>query len=244
MGYYNIFYEKSDNMYLYEKDKNLILVYELKERRDKLFNFKRKEMEKNGKDGLVCSILSNDINEIKTFIDIPYFETSDFITKTHSIFKHKKGLKLLENNYFISNRNNIDGLLYQLYCGDYDLYGYRVKKIYDKLPNKVEKYLLQTTSDLKHHKLERFNGESYRFELPNILSIPESIYLLKLLIEEEFYDIHDKNIDEQLSLYDFNDEPIKKLDLETVQFMNKNYLTDNDFEIHDNILKKVRQLQK
>ena len=231
-------------MYLYEKDKNVVNVYELNERCVKLFDFKRKEMEQNGKDGLVCSIFSNNLCDINMFECASEYDMSKFINKPNKLVKHKTGLKLCDNHYFISNRNNIDGLLYQLYCGDYDLYGYRVKKIYDKLPNKVKKYLLQTTSDLKHHKLERFNGESYRLELPNILSIPESIYLLKLLRQQEFYDIHDKNIDAQLALYDFEDTPIQKLDLETVRFMNNNYLTNNDLEIYDNILKKVRQLHK
>lgn len=231
-------------MYLYEKDKNIVNVYELKEKRDRLFDFKRKEMEKNGKDGLVCSIFSNNLCDINMFECASEYDMSKFINKSNKLVKHKTGLKLCDNHYFISNRNNINGLLYQLYCGDYDFYGYEVKKIFDKDINDIKKYFLQTTSDIKKHKLERFNGESFKYELPNILSIPESIYLLKLLRQQKFYDLVDKNIYEQLSLYDFKDEPIKKLDLETIRFVNQNYLTDDDLEVNESILKKVRQLHK
>lgn len=231
-------------MYLYEKDKDIVNVYELKERKEKLFDFKRKEMEKNGKNELVYSIFTNNLHDIDKFELSSEYDMNDFIKKCNTFFKHKNGLKLCENHYFISNRNNIDGLLYQLYCGDYDLYGYRVKKIYDKDKNDIKKYFLQTTSDRKFHKLECFKGESFQYELPNILSIPESIYLLKLLRLQEFVELVDKNIDTQLALYDFKDEPIQKLDLDTVRFISKDYITDDDLEINESILKKVRQLHK
>lgn len=232
-------------MYLYEKDKNIVNVYELKEKRDRLFDFKRKEMEKNGKEELVYSIFSNNLRDIHKFELSSEYDMNDFIKKCNTFFKHKNGLKLCANRYFMrDNINNIDGLLYQLYSGDYDLYGYEVKKIFDKDTNDIKKYFLQTTSERKIHKPERFVGESYAIELPNILSIPESIYLLKLLRQQKFYDLVDKNIYEQLSLYDFKDEPIKKLDLETIRFVNQNYLTDDDLEVNESILKKVRQLHK
>ena len=231
-------------MYLYEKDKNIVNVYELKEKRDKLFEFKRKEMEKNKKIETVYSVFSNSDEDIRMFRDIREYDINKFIKKYNTLFKHKNGLKLSENHYFLENRNNIDGLLYQLYCGDYDFYGYDVKKLFDKDKNDVKKYFLQTTSEIKCHKPEHFNGESYQFELPNILSIPESIYLLRLLIQQEFGKLVDKNIDEQLSLYDFNAIPIQKLDLDTIRFISNNYLSDKDLELNNYILKKVRHINK
>ena len=231
-------------MYLYEKDKNIVNVFELKEKRDKLFEFKRKEMEKNRKQDVVYSVFSNNYNELRSFVGASEYDLDKFIKKYNTFFKHRTGLKLSENLYFIENRNNIAGLLYQLYCGDYDFYGYDVKKLYEEDRNNVKKYFLQTTSEIKQHIPEKFNAESFTYELPNILSISESIYLLRLLIQQKFGSVVDKNIDEQLSLYDFNDKPIKKLDLETIRFVNQNYLTDDDLEIHDSILKKVRQINK
>jgi len=231
-------------MYLYEKNKNSVNVYELKEKRDKLFDFKRKEMEKNKKAELVYSVFSNSLDDIKMFSNTNEFDMNKFINKYHSVFKHKKGLKLSEIHYFVENRINIDGLLYQLYCGDYDYYGYNVTKLYNQDKKNINKYFLQTTSEIITHKPERFNGESYQFEIPNIISIPESIYLLRLLIQQELGNVVDKNIDEQLSLYEFNNNPIKKLDLDTIRFIDSRYLTDKTLDVHNEVLKKVRQINK
>ena len=61
-------------------------------------------------------------------------------------------------------------------------------------------------------------------------------------------EITQKNIDEQLSLYDFSGEPIQKLDIDTVSFIKTPYLgydfTEEGLEVSQNILKKVRQINK
>jgi tRNA G18 (ribose-2'-O)-methylase SpoU len=69
-----------------------------------------------------------------------------------------------------------------------------------------------------------------------------------LLSKRDLFNLVDKNIDEQLSLYSFKDEPIKKLDVNTVNYMrNKfsdSYLFGDGLEVSHNILNKVRQLTK
>lgn len=230
-------------MYLYEKENNQIKVYELKDLKEKLFDFRRKEMEKNGKNGLVYRVFSNNLNDIYNFQNEEKYDMSKFITKYNLYIKHKKGLKLYEVNSMFENRIIVNGLLYQLYNGDYDC-NYEVTKLFEGEEDNIKKYLLLTNSDIKFHKINCFDGESFRYELSNIISLPESIYLLRLLIQKQFVELVDKDIDELLSLYEFNNIPIKKLDIDTMKFINKNYITKKELELDQHILKKVRQIHK
>lgn len=163
----------------------------------------------------------------------------NFIDKKNKVFKHKRGIKLDNVIHFSDDGLKIDGLLYRLFRGDFDYPGFDIKKVF----NKDKKYLL-LTDYIEENKTKVFDAESYKYSIDNVISIPESIYLLKKVIMDEFEDILDKNIDEQLSLFEFTNEPIKKLDFETAQFLNMNYVTDNRLEIDQNILKKVRQINK
>ena len=225
-------------MYLYEKNKDKIDVYELKARRDKLFDFKRREMEQKSLDNIVFSLQSNNKDELIYFYNSSEY-TKDFIDKKNKVFKHKRGIKLDNVIHFSDDGLKIDGLLYRLFRGDFDYPGFGIKKVI----NKDKKYLL-LTDYIEENKTKVFDAESYKYSIDNVISIPESIYLLKKVIMDEFEDILDKNIDEQLSLFDFTNEPIKRLDFETAQFLNMNYVTDNRLEIDQNILKKVRQINK
>ena len=226
-------------MYLYEKNKDKIDVYELKARRDKLFDFKRREMEKEDLDHIVFKLQSNNKDDLQNFRDSRY--SGKFIDKKNYIFKHKNGIKLNNVIYLRDNGLIIDGLLYRLYRGEFDYYpGYKI--IISNHKNK--KYLLLTDPCIEEQKTKIFDAESYKYSLDNVISLPESMYLLRKLIEQDYSELVDKNIEEQLSLYDFNDEPIKKLDLKTIEFTNKNSFSDNDLELEQIILKKVRQIHK
>lgn len=225
-------------MYLYEKNKDKIDVYELKARRDKLFEFKRRKMEEECIDSRVYKLQSNNKDDLIYLCDFANY-TKDFINKRNYIFKHKNGIKLSNIIHSWDNGLIIDGLLYRLFRGDYDIF-YKTIKI----DNNTQKYLLLTDSAIVEEKTKFFDAESYKYSIDKVISIPESIYLLKKIIEQDYSQIVDKNIDEQLALYDFIDTPIQKLDLDTIRFVNQNYLTDNDLEVNNCILKKVRQINK
>lgn len=227
-------------MYLYEKNKDKIDVYELKEKRDKLFEFKMKKMSDLWIDSIVYSLKSNNKEELVCFRDNIIDEKS-FIEKKNYIFKHKTGIKL--NNVIHCGNNGliIDGLLHRLCRGDFDFY---TESWIKEINIENVKYLLLTSFYIDQNKTKLFDAESYKYSIDNVISIPESIYLLLKLRQHAFDKIADKNLDEQLSLYDFVDTPIKKLDLETLKFTNQNTFTDRELEINQNILKKVRQINK
>ena len=233
-------------MYLYEmdKDKNKINVFELKEIKDKLFEFKRKEMEKLDRCNIVYEMLSNNFEDISMVKDIEYFNDEHFIYKKNYIFKHFTGLKLNSLNYFLGNEFIIDGLIYQLCSGNFDNYYYDVKKVYNGKKDNINNYLLVTNPNVIKSNTNFLKPESFKYKISNLISIPESIYFLRQINISEFDTIIDKNIDEQLSLYEFNEQPIKQLDLETIKFVNKNFITDDILEVNQNILKKVRMINK
>ena len=99
----------------------------------------------------------------------------------------------------------------------------------------------------KDTNLEYIN-KIYRY-MKNGMSIEDFMAKFHLNYSEfsgilELCRIYDKNIDKQLSLYDFENTPIKKLDLETIEFLNSKFLTEKDLEANNCILKKVRQINK
>lgn len=233
-------------MELYEKSGNSINVYELKELKDKLFEYKRKEMEKMNKDEIVYKVLSNNSDELNFFLNLGSYDSSKFITKDNKLFKHKNGLKLKNYNYVSENRVIIDGYIYGI-CAEKHSLVYTRKQIiiYDGNGNK-EKVFIPMTYDFKFNKKNKvFDGGFYEYELPFLVSIPESIQLLEMLKECDYYNLVDKNIDEQLALFEFIDKPVAKLDINTINYFKNNvnyYLYGEGLEVSQNILKKVRRV--
>lgn len=233
-------------MYLYEKNKDKVDVYELKEVRDKLFDFRRKEMEKLNKHEILYRALSNEAHRINSFLECFPLTEDKLITKENRFFIHKRGIKLENVNYFYENAIIIDGLIYQICNGRYNFVK-NIGKLYDNC-GELKKYFIFASScaEINKRNIFKIDGEFYKYELKNIVNIPESIYLLNLLLNEELEELLDKNIDEQLSLYDFNNVPINSLDIETVNFTKPNIasLTNDGLEQSQIILKKVRQINK
>ena len=230
-------------MYLYEKEKDKINVYELKELKDKLFEYRRKEMEKLNKHSILYNFLSNDVHTMYSLMQCDLDEKK-LITKENKFFIHKNGVKLENVYYLYDNQIIIDGLLYQFCNGYYNL-SEKLVNLYNG--DDVVKHFVLTNNniDIRKRKLLKIDGEFYKYKLSNLINIPETIYLLQLLINEEFEKIYDKNIDELLALYDFQDIPVNSLDINTINFINYSYkLTDEELELNQNILKKVRQINK
>lgn len=231
-------------MYLYEKNKDKIDVYELKEIRDRLFDFRRKEMEKLGKHKILYRAFSNDAHTIYSFLNGFSLDEINLITKQNKFFIHKKGIKLENINYFYDNTITIDGLIYQICNGKFDVVN-TIGMIHN---NDLIKYFIfaEPYTKINNKNIFKLDGEFYKYKLTNIVNIPESVYLLHLLLNEEFEKLVDKNIDDQLSLYEFSNKPIDSLDVDTINFVKPGlaYLNDKGLEITQNILKKVRQINK
>lgn len=162
-------------MYLYEKEGNIVSVYELKVLKDKLFEYRRKEMEKLNKHELVYKILSNNAHDIMSAREFGYCDESKFITKKNKFFIHKRGLKLESVNYFLENEIIIDGLIYQICNGDHDLKSKQFD-VYNR--NDAIKHFILTDQHLyiNDRNIFKINGEFYKYELSNVVNIPESIY--------------------------------------------------------------------
>ncbi len=235
-------------MYLYEKQKSTIDVYELKENQKKLIEFKRREMAKKSKNDIVYKFLLTDADGLKGIDYLDAITNVDIISHEKKIQKSKElnGKTVLQNLSCenLDDKIIIDGLLEQYYKGD--LENSSIKKLMQD--GVAVKYLLLTTYTKHVIKKESllFNGI---YELPYILSLPESLVLLRELRNKIFNDICDKNIYGQLATFDFVDEPIASYDIETINCMINfgllnQKINDNDFDIHQKILNKVRQVNK
>lgn len=158
-------------MYLYEKEKDKINVYELKELKDKLFEYRRKEMEKLSKHEIVYKVLSNDAHDIMSFKENSACDENKFITKENSFFIHKKGLKLKNINYLHENEIIIDGLIYQICKGYHD---WKTKQVDVYNQNNITKHFILTNNsiDINKKSIFKINGEFYKYELSNVVSIP------------------------------------------------------------------------
>ena len=230
-------------MYLYEKKGGNIDVYELKENRDKIIQYKKDEFNKLSKMDIVFKFLFSDS------VYLNGFDCFDTIKQEYIIHKKVKNLKdklLVDKIYYntTSNKIIIDGLLHNYFEGLFDKTP--IKNIKDG--DRILKSFIIPSSDINMVKKgDLLSNDLY--EIPYILTIPESLVLLKDLREELLKRVYDKNIDEQLALFDFKDEPIGSYDIDLVNTLIKHNLcgrrkNDNDLEISHSVLKKVRMLNK
>ena len=231
-------------MELYEKSGEYINVYELKVLRDKLFLYKKSIFDKIDKDKLVYRLYSNSSNDIVCFLNSDTYDVNKFIKKENRYFIHRNGLKLENCTYSWDNKIIIDGLVYQIINNVVFL----VKPII-LTGDREGKKLLPTTFDWKFSKSESwFDGGFYKYELPNLVSIPEKIIDLNNLLNKDLFEVFDKDIDEQLSLFEFSEKPIARLDIDTLNYFKKKsmdeYLFDDGLEVSEAILKKVRHIKR
>ena len=235
------FTEMGDLMYLYDKNNGNIDVYELRENKEKIVEYKKQELSKISKDDLIFKMLFSDLIYANGFS----FDSlkSDFIANDIKKLKNKFFIeKLLYNN--VNNKIIIDGILQNYYEGDFD--NKPIKNI--KNGDIVEKYFIIPDSNAKLIKKGNMFSSDI-FEIPYILTLPKSLVLLKDLRKQLFYSVYDKNIDEQLSLFDFKDEIVGRYNVDLINDLEKYGLCsikkrENDLEISQNILKKVRMINK
>ena len=229
-------------MYLYEKNHGNIDVYELKENEEKIKNYIKQEMNKLSKNDIAFKFLFSDEIYLNGF---DCFDTikQEYITDNVKKLKNKI---LLEKIYYntTSNKIIIDGLLHNYFEGNFD--NLPIKNI--KNNEIIERSFLIPNGETKIVKKgDLLSNDIY--EIPYCLTISESLVLLKDLREELLGKVYNKNIDEQLSLFDFKDEPVGSYDIRTINNLIKHRLCsrskyDNDLEVSQIVLKKVRMVNK
>lgn len=186
-------------MYLYEKDDNKIKVYSMEPNIDKIFDYKNKEISKiHLKDRTLKFVTNKPIKNIEKttyinnlVIDLPkkeleYNKRKFFRTEYHEMRNDRLYIinGIIEGyKERVSNDSNIIRVF------DYDNKLHMLKYI---------KYLLVGQEYIKKSEDKNI------FELTNVINIPESLYLLEMLCRGNFDMIRDKNVQEQLKLFDIS----------------------------------------
>ena len=127
-------------------------------------------------------------------------------------------------------------ILHNFYNGSFDYC--KIIRVQNKEEN-TEKYLLITKNNYKSY------GTKDIREMRNIISIPESLYLLQMLLQGNFNIVKYKNIHNQLKQFDISTKPVQKFYVSDIERLSKFGLLDYDevlqnVEVTKKILNKVR----
>lgn len=261
-------------MFLYEKKDKNIYVYGLNPNHNKVITYKRNELEQFKPNFFTAEADSSSPNKVLESSDI--IDSSDLNIKNSSVNPLSIYSSVVAyNNKYHSFRSDVidDSILNKFRLGIYD--DKKVVRIYKKrnvyefdsgiidisglrgygmegfinnqktIPTYSDEkeiiYYLLITGTYEPQKL------SSHVVMKNIVSIPQSLYLLQMLIQGHLDKLAFENIDEQLPLFDFSVYPINSIPLEYLENAFKYGLIDFNIDSinqklddSDKILKKLK----
>lgn len=245
-------------MYLYEKKDKDIYIYSLEANMKKLIDYRLEEM--NDFDVLFFTAETdagspNKVLEISSYIndkdlnvkDRPIFMFSDVtaynnnfhsfkIAKTNPSILNKftlgayndKRVVTVYKEHVFPNFEKSDEQVIQMHrrLKGIGTEGYINGKPFTQayITDKETIYYLLITD---YYKLQNLSNHAV---MENIISIPKSLYLLQLLQQGNFNKIGDEDITSQLSLFDFNYNPISIIPSEYLENAIKYGLIDTKYE--------------
>jgi len=189
-------------MYLFDKKDSNIEVYSMEPNIGKIYDFRKKEMEKIPENERVLKMISN----------IPMDWSEHYIGIQKFSIDNLKKKKIFSSNYYNLEQYNFtdeekerQNKLLEEYYRSNDHY-YKIKIING----------LQTIKNLLTDNTVTLNNKN-NFIINNIISIPESVLLLEFLLSYDFQLINKEDISEQLKLFDFSNNPIENINFSQIQ---------------------------
>lgn len=220
-------------MRLFNINEDVIEAYEMTPRIKEIEEYKRKEMANIPLDRRVLyartfdddeKVLENKKNIIR-FQEIMSLPSNG----THSIsscnMEESEKLELLEEYYFKS-------LIFQpvvevsVDCLNQSIFGIKNDFL----------YLLLTSKEYE----EKYTPRPV-YEMPGIISITRPLHLLQLILNEEYTRLNDKDISEQLSLFDISDKVIETIPINPIKKLRNNGLYSD--EEYDKLMQKIEGTQ-
>lgn len=252
-------------MYLYEKKDNKMYVYELEPNYDKVRAYQKKEMNDNPATFFKAEAdasTPNKILEKNDFIDIKdlnvpntnpimFSSVNAYNNRFHS-FKTDSINESILNCYLVGayDENRVVAVYkngtsrFDNFLNMMDVRGIGIE---GNINNKSFIYNCDNEKSMVYYLLITSSYEREPFSshvcMSNIVSIPQSLYLLQLLLQGRFHNL-DENIDEQLSLFDFKFYPIEVIPFEYIESMSKYGLIDNSTSMIDEKLKDSEKILK
>lgn len=179
-------------MSLFEINGDNLDIYQIIENKEKLRKYKQKILEENKEKQIFYVLMTNRFENILNlnirevgldninYSNSTLTETNDWST-LNPIGKHSVGARTRKEILKKYIDGEYDKLLPTEVVGNNQKYHF--------LKPDKEKILLRASED----KIYRVN---------NLIDLPEKLYLLQLLLNEKYVEIANKNIEEQLSLFD------------------------------------------
>ena len=173
-------------MYLYDNDGEFVCIYELVPKTDKIKEYKKREMEKIPEGARLWTSIASSIDDqifLQKVHQIPSSRLDFYIPYVSGVSSHRLLLQECENG-------TIDN-----YYNSYSSFGNPLKVKKGKTNKNIPDYFIVTENN--------YIKDNYNYIMRNIIAIPESLYLLELLLGKRYDLIRDINdVCEQLDLFE------------------------------------------
>lgn len=218
-------------MFVYEKNGGFIDVYKFEPRLEEIIRYKKSEMEKILRKDRVWRAVTNNpsLKLLEKNNDVIFSSELEYKKSNERgfIFFHnflKSGNRKIRNNFLEEYYQNVDTSCY-----------FRKVKGYDE-----DRYIVQLRHDYYPFDL---------FVMDGIINVTESLYLLEAILNKRFDLVGDKDISEQLRLFDIKYYGrINTMVLQNIcqyGILSESYETIiNKTESSGNILSKVKKLAR
>lgn len=196
-------------MFLYDKNGNKIEVYSMEPNNDKIYEFKKEEIEKIPTDKRVLKATTNTSLVFENPKAYRLYSTN-FVYQKPTFFNRE--YHNLESSYstdnYIYDNNRINQLLNKYYKNEFK---YKIPLCLD-CEEDIPKYLLFTEFDYTFNS-SKFNDRT----LDNIICLTKNLYLLEKILDGKFFMLDEENIEKQIDLFDISDKPIITIDREELK---------------------------
>lgn len=209
-------------MRLTERDGNVVTVHEFLPNHEKIKKYK---MEQMSSFPLEIRVLNASTNSIDV-LDVKGFETINiknlrfsqgmfaFFRKYHDISIHKELRKKRDAYLYMKRLNYILRILDNYYYGMYDRESLvRVKD------DTTDVFHLLTTGQYVYK-----NKHSNERNIPDVINLPDSLYILHLLFKEQYGLLCNVDVAEQLELFDYRESKSYNIQTQVLDFKDPDYL--------------------
>ena len=220
-------------MYLFDKKDNKVEVYSMEPNMEKIYDFRKKEMEQIPEDERVLKMVSNKYMDWSMFYS-GVINTSRIDFREKGIF-NKYYCNLIQYNMTNEERERQNKLLEDYYKSSYFYYKIRINKEYDKIKG------LQTIKRLLMDNV-CISEKRNRHAINDIISVPESILLLEILLSQDIHLLENEDISKQIELFNFSANPIEIVDYDMIDRYSKLNVVNSNAS--DKLDCKVEESQK
>lgn len=231
-------------MFLYENNKNKIFIYECIESKEKAKEYRKKKMQEFSAHGLVLTATSFDTFkplEIKDDVQYKFLDVKDLYRLEYTnVLNEELDLTFPRRTIVHGLEKEKDGSVRKRVLNAYYNSGFPDKKTVIVTENgNLSQTLLITDS---YHRVASSTKTN---RMKGIIHLPNELFLLQMLEQEQLSLIQNQDISEPLCAFDFNPEPIYCIEIDNLEKAILSNLVSGDIEqIMDKVDTTYKILQK